>query len=380
MHEPPQSVFANNSGIDNVEIEKVREMIGQPLRIRQWNREASLDGIRHYAFGLGDDNPLWSDEDYAQRGPYGSIVAPPTYFYSVWPAGIGPGLPGLQVFHAGGRWEIARYARVGERIVADAKLVDVKELVGKRAGRMILQVGEVNYCTTAGELLAKHTSRTFRIARVGYDASSGLKYEPRSTIWSDEQLDNMEGEVYAQTRRGATSLYYEDVSVGDQLPTRLKGPLTTSTMMAYHGGNLSSYLSTDMFVKHRRLCLEHPELAPNNRSPKIQAERVSLAAGHQDPSVARAVGMPGVYDNGWMRIGWAQQLVTDWIGDSGTLKMIDVSIKLPNTVGDIVRFSGGVTGKRDSPSERTVEIEINGHRQDGEISCSGTAEVNIPSR
>ena len=119
MAETPQAStnFRYSTGIRDEDIAEVRAMIGQPLRIPQWNLEASIDTIRHYAFGLGDDNPLWCDEDYGSRTQYGSVVAPPTFPYSIFPAGIGPGFPGLQVFQAGGRWELKRYIRPGERIV-----------------------------------------------------------------------------------------------------------------------------------------------------------------------------------------------------------------------------------------------------------------------
>ena len=50
-----EAVFEHQGGIDADEIRRVREMIGKPLRIDQYNHEASYDTIRHYALGLGDD-------------------------------------------------------------------------------------------------------------------------------------------------------------------------------------------------------------------------------------------------------------------------------------------------------------------------------------
>lgn len=87
--------------------------------------------------------------------------------------------------------------------------------------------------------------------------------------------------------------------------------------------------------------------------------------------------MPGILDNGWMRIGWAQQLLTDWIGDHCQLVMLDVSILLPNVLGDIVRLKGKVSGKR---ADGLVDVTVRGERQDGETSCRGTASVRLPMR
>jgi acyl dehydratase len=65
-------------------------MIGQELRIEQYNHEATCDAIRHYAFEIGDDNPLWCDESYAAAGPFGTMVGPPTFFLSVFAPTLSP--------------------------------------------------------------------------------------------------------------------------------------------------------------------------------------------------------------------------------------------------------------------------------------------------
>jgi acyl dehydratase len=60
-------------------VAKAQAMRGQVLRVEPWNREATLDTIRHYAWGLGDYNPLFWDEEYASTSPYGDVIAPPTF-------------------------------------------------------------------------------------------------------------------------------------------------------------------------------------------------------------------------------------------------------------------------------------------------------------
>ena len=55
-------------------IERFREKIGVDwpyARWTTWNEEATRDGIRHYAYGFGDDNPLWCDPDHAAGQPLG---------------------------------------------------------------------------------------------------------------------------------------------------------------------------------------------------------------------------------------------------------------------------------------------------------------------
>lgn len=359
--------------IPQKDIDDVRRMIGEKLRIDQWNHQASIDNIRHYAHGLGDDNPLWCDEAYAAASPHGSIVAPPTFPYAVWPAGIGCGLPRLRVLHAGGRWDIKRYFRPGDRINVDARLVDVKELNGKRAGQMLLQIGKVIYSTDQGEVIAEHESRTFRVPEP--KDGGKLNYAPSDQRWTEAQLADMEAEVLKQTRRGSKPLLFDSVSVGDAIPGRLKGPLNMQTMIAYYAGNLGGLLATDMQVRNRELCMTRPDLAPNNRPVELRVRRATSGEGHHDASSAASLGMPGIYDNGWMRIGWMQQMLTDWIGDHGILVMLDASIVLPNVIGDTLRFNGSVTGKREGG---LVDVQLWGERQDGAVSCKGFGTVRLP--
>src|ERR1700758_1844172 len=70
-------VFDLAGDIDDTGYATIRALDGTAIRVEQWNNEASWDSIRHYALGLGDDNPLFCDPGYAQGTPYGTILAPP---------------------------------------------------------------------------------------------------------------------------------------------------------------------------------------------------------------------------------------------------------------------------------------------------------------
>ena len=138
------STFKHNSAITPEMIEELKAMVGQRLQIEQYNHEATFDTIRHYAFGIGDDNPLWCDPAYAAKSRYGAIVAPPTFFYSVFAPGIAPGLSGLQPFQAGGDCVWRRLAKRGEGVKAEAHFVGFDEHKGSHAGRMIIEIGRAH--------------------------------------------------------------------------------------------------------------------------------------------------------------------------------------------------------------------------------------------
>ena len=54
-------------------MDALRARIGVKIEntLEPWCHEATRDNIRHYAHGIGDDNPLWSDPDYARGTRYG---------------------------------------------------------------------------------------------------------------------------------------------------------------------------------------------------------------------------------------------------------------------------------------------------------------------
>jgi acyl dehydratase len=360
---------------------EARARIGSDLRIEQYNHEATYDAIRHYAYGIGDDNPLWSDETYAGRGPFGTMVGPPTFFLSIFAPTLSPGLAGWQGFHAGGDYRWVRLARLGERITAHSKVSDVLERSGGNVNRFIIQVGETTYVNQDGETLAVFTTRHFRMpSKIESDGEVYKARPPRE--YSAEELEMIARDVFAQEVRGATPRYWEDVKDGDTLQPVVKGPLDRVSMICYYAGAMpaSTYRPVDLAWRQRRLSVEHPELVPNNINPPTDVfQTLRGGSGHHDADRAHDAGMPGQYDNGHMRIGWTTHLITNWMGDTGTLKRLYTEIRRPNVIGNTTWFRGTVVDKsEDDDGDGVVEIEIEGKDQDGVVNTKGRAWVALP--
>ena len=68
-------------GITDEGIDSLRRRIGVKIEdtIEPWCYEATRDNIRHYAHGIGDDNPLWCDPAYAKKTRFGDVIAPPSF-------------------------------------------------------------------------------------------------------------------------------------------------------------------------------------------------------------------------------------------------------------------------------------------------------------
>lgn len=151
--------------------EEMRAEIGVESPPRSFVVEAGH--IRHFAMAIEDPNPIYTDEVYARNTPYGTIIAPPTFFRAAGyalpartssrsedqqparRAAAGPtGGLGLD---GGSEWEFHQPVRPGDVITAVSKLVDIQERQG-RAGPMIIRRTETTYTNQFGQLVAKQWS------------------------------------------------------------------------------------------------------------------------------------------------------------------------------------------------------------------------------
>jgi acyl dehydratase len=90
---------------------------------------------------------------------------------------------------------------------------------------------------------------------------------------------------------------------------------------------------------------------------------------HYDQAFARDVGLPGVILHGLLKAGFLAQLVTDWLGDRGSLKSFEVSYRGIDVPGRPYRCRGRVTRVEGD----LVELEVWGEDPDGNRTTAGKA-------
>lgn len=86
-------------------LDALRAMIGVKITdtVEPWCYEVTRDNIRHYAHGIGDDNPLWCEPDYAEKSTHQTLLAPPSFLFAlsrVYSGYVG-GLPGVHAMWSG---------------------------------------------------------------------------------------------------------------------------------------------------------------------------------------------------------------------------------------------------------------------------------------
>ena len=138
-------------------------------------------------------------------------------------------------------------------------------------------------------------------------------------------------------------LYFEDVTVGDELPALVKGPIQQIQLTRYAG-------------------------ASGDFNPI-----------HQDSEFAQAAGMGGVFAHGMLSMGFVAQAVTDWAG-AGTVRKIGVRFAALVRLKDTVTCRGRVVATAQKDGANVVELEIWADNQKGDTVVTGKASVALPTR
>ncbi|WP_181784015.1 FAS1-like dehydratase domain-containing protein [Pseudonocardia pini] len=386
--ERPEKTAETFGVLTDEAFERSRRRLGvpQPQYGRIHNYEVTWDGARHFAYGYGDDNPLYCDPAYAAGTRWGSLVAPPTFLYTMGEDAApkpdpetkallkGDPFAGLGSYQAVMEFEWWRPLQLGDRCTLLQAQVGVAEKASTFGGRTAHVTNDFLYADGEGRMHAvrrgtwinaeRHTSRK--------RAKEQLVQEP----YTPEQLAEIDAAYAAETRRGATPRHWEDVQVGDELQQRVKGPLTTTDVVVWHLGWGMQLTPPGAFKIAAGIRRKAPGLYPPNAlNVPDTVQRL-----HWDPTRARELGLPNSYDYGGMRETWLAHIVTDWMGDDGWLWKLRCEHRRFNYVGDVTWVRGEVVDKRRTAAGAEVDLRIWCENQRGEITTPGTAVVLLPTR
>lgn len=381
---------ATSHPLTDEDIERARLLLGVevPNRQREHISVATPDAIRNWAYGYGDDNPLFVDEAYGQTTRWGSQVAPPTFVGHVKTPLLGDPVPedvkkrtrglfhGVHVYVSGGNWTWYRPLYPGDRLYSfnSEESLEVKE--SEFASRSVVRVRRDVAFNQRAEVVGVY--RVVRICTERKAARERGKYldiEPAS--YTEEDIERIDNIYASEPVRGQETRWFEDVEVGEELAPMVKGPLTTTDMIVFHAGG---YGFVPYGLRSGRLAYKNRQRIPAFYIPNEQAVPDVAQRLHWDSTWAQAVGNPMAYDYGVQRQCWFQHHVTDWMGDEGILVGLEDSIRKFNYHGDTQFLSGEVVAKREEDGRNLVDLDLRMVNQRDVQTAYATATVALPSR
>ncbi len=126
--------------------------------------EVEKGSVRRYAEAVGDENPLYRDQEYAAGTRYGGIIAPPGFFG--WPVGsvaiggaIGKAITAAmnagyyRILDAGKSYEFFIPVRPGDTLLGSPEIADIEEKEGK-SGPMYIISFKTTYRNQNGDTVA----------------------------------------------------------------------------------------------------------------------------------------------------------------------------------------------------------------------------------
>jgi acyl dehydratase len=357
-----------------------RKLIGTKIRISQSinNEEATRIAIQKFADGIGDTNPLWTDQEYAAKTKYGSIVAPPSWIFSVF-SGVQYGYKGVGGFHSGSTIEFYLPIFRNDTITPVMICADV---VGPKksvfAEKTVIECNQNLYTNQRGELVAKMSWEVIHFERAKAKNKGKYHHIELPHPWTIEELEKIEDEVLDEQRSGANTPSWDDVEVGLQLKPLVKGPITMTDEIAFLIGGGAPIPRIAAHVKALNLYRRHPAWA--FRDPASWGLE-PIYAVHYNQAAAKAQGLPYQYDVGFQRNAWQIHLLTNFAGDEGWLKKSFCEFRRFVYFSDVVWLKGKITEKFiDENGECCVKVETTTTNQRGEEVMPGYAIVALPSK
>jgi acyl dehydratase len=101
---------------------------------------------------------------------------------------------------------------------------------------------------------------------------------------------------------------------------------------------------------------------------------------HYDKDFAMGHNLPGVIVHGQLVGAFLGQLMTDWVGERGSLRKVGCSYKGMNFPGEPIACRGKVTKKYIQDGQYYVECNIWAENPKGEKTATGNATVTLPVR
>jgi acyl dehydratase len=359
---------------------EMRALIGTELRTEACinNEYATRIAILRFAEGIGDDNPLWTDQAYAAGTPHGTVLAPPSFIFACM-ASVQVGWRGLGGFHADTKMTFHKTIRMGDRITARVVFDGFEgPMASSFGGRRIKDYIRQEYRNQNDELVATFICSRMRFERAEMQKRASSRAITVPHPWTDDEIAAIEEQVLAESPRGATPRYWEDVNVGDEIDTVTKGPIGLTDEIAYVASGAAPIPRLSAHGVALKRYRKHPRWA--YRDPVTHALEPVYSV-HYNDYAARLQGAQAAYDVGIQRTCWQIHSLTNWMGDAGFLQSLTCQYRSHVYLSDVVCLGGRIDEKAiDAEGRAVVHLTTWANNQRGQNVMPGTAVIELPRR
>ena len=343
--------------ITDKSVDLMRRRIGFPnptLRTgaidEPWNLSCTDDAVRRFALCIGDDNPLFTRPDYAKNTRWGGVIAPPAFEKSM---GINrspvmdpdvakitsKALRGVQLYHSGG--EFFYYAPITEGTTLYrskyVKAVDDKQ--SEFSGRSVIVTNAQCLWDQNDRVMVDGVDWFVHAERKSRSGKADKYAREEPALYTDEQLGEIEQAYDDEYRRGADTLWFEDVAAGMALPRMVKGPLTVTDLISLHMG--AGWLIYGNWPN--RLAFENRKKLRGFYSRDEYNAWDTVQRVHWDKNMADKVGVRMMYDIGPVRQFHLTNFLTNYAGDDGWIYRVRFEFRRFNYMGDVTWLTGEIS-------------------------------------
>ncbi len=374
--------------------------MGKPIQPARLKEPLANNDIRRWAQAMHYPNRVHYDDDFAAGSRFGRIVAPQSFAvatddgHGCAPAAVGR-IPDSHLVFGGDEWWF-----YGPRIFAGDLIHNeripfdyvVKET--KFAGPTCFQRGDNTDYNQNGDYIAKHRSTAIRY-RADLAREMGSLTATEDPEWTDAQLEELEAKKFEYIKAmhdlGHGKRWWDEVKVGDRLPTRVFGPHSIASFTT----EWRAYIFTTWSGMHRRTDLDlaglgftgpmagkETDAAQERENPELSdGAYFGPSRGHLFPRWARYIGMPRGYGYGASMGAWIVDYLDGWAGEWGGVVHSNCAYRGPAFTGDATIMNADIIDKRiDDQGRSIVQVDCKMTNQLGTTMATAKAEIQLPKK
>ena len=375
--------------------------LGKPIQPARLTEPLSNNDIRRWAQAMHYPNRLHYDAEFAAEGRYGRIVAPQSFAVATddghgsAPSCVGR-IPNSHLLFGGDEWWFYGPRILGGDLIHNERIpfdYAVKET--RFAGPTCFQRGDNHYYNSKGDKIATQRSTSIRYRADLAREMNSVQGSGDDPQWTDAQLATLEDEKFQYIQMlhdlGHGKRYWNDVTVGDKLPSRVIGVHSIASFTT----EWRAYIFTTWAGMRRRTDINLEELGftadmagkeADGEWEKVNPEQtdgayIGPSRGHLFPRWARYIGMPRGYGYGASMGAWILDYLAGWAGEWGLVVHSNCAYRGPAFTGDITLFNANVIDKKvDEQGRNIVQVDFKMTNQLGTTMATAKAEIELPKK